>query len=76
MQLVDPAKRTAANKAIDCSVEDPRNHMETMMEAINRMVPDGLFPSQRKAFEQAISDRNNWYEVPHMTPVAFMDYPI
>ena len=63
MQLVDFAKRTAANKAIDYLVEDPRNHLEAMMETINKMVPDGLFPSQRKAFEQAISDQGNWYEL-------------
>lgn len=57
------AKRTAANKAVDYLLEDPAAHMEAMMSIINAIVPEKLFPSQRKAFTQAIEDKNNWYQL-------------
>ncbi len=34
-----------------------------MMSTINKIVPDALFPSQRKAFTQAIEEKNNWYQL-------------
>lgn len=63
MRPMEFAKRTAANKAIDYLLEDPQAHIETMMDTINKIVPDALFPSQRKAFTKAIEDKNNWYQL-------------
>lgn len=63
MKTVDFAKRAAANKAIDYLIEDPKGHMAKMMDTINSIVPDSLFPSQRKAFAQAINDQNNWFQL-------------
>jgi len=57
------AKRTAANKAIDYFMEDPVPRIESMMATVNKMLPDALFPSQRKAFNKAIEERNNWYQL-------------
>lgn len=63
MRPMEFAKRTAANKAIDYLVESPKERIETMMETVNDLVPDALFPSQRKAFTQAIEEQNNWYRL-------------
>ncbi len=57
------AKRTAANKAIDYLIKDPQGHMETMMATIDKIVPDALFPSQRRAFANAIEEKSNWYQL-------------
>lgn len=63
MRPMEFAKRTAANKAIDCFMEDPVPRIESMMATVNKMLPDALFPSQRKAFNKAIEERNNWYQL-------------
>lgn len=63
MRPMEFAKRTATNKAIDYLLEDPEAHMESMMDTINKLVPDALFTSQRKAFTQAIEEKNNWYRL-------------
>ncbi len=63
MKAMDFAKRTAANKAIDYLLEDPEKNISAMMERINAMVPDALFPSQRKAFTRSIEEKNNWYQL-------------
>lgn len=54
MRPMEFAKRTAANKAIDYFMEDPVPRIESMMTKIDKMLPDALFPSQRKAFAKAI----------------------
>lgn len=63
MRPMEFAKRTAANKAIDYFMEDPVPRIESMMTKIDKMLPDALFPSQRKAFAKAIEERNNWYQL-------------
>lgn len=72
MKPMDFAKRTAANKLVDYLLEDPERNMAGVMEKVNAMVPDALFPSQRKAFTRAIEEKNNWYQllmrVAHMNP--------
>ncbi len=63
MRPMEFAKRTAANKAIDYLIKDPQGHMETMMATIDKIVPDALFPSQRRAFANAIEEKSNWYQL-------------
>jgi MoaA/NifB/PqqE/SkfB family radical SAM enzyme len=63
MKPMDFAKKAAANKAIDYLLEDPEHNIEKMMETINSIVPEALFPAQRKAFTNAISSKNNYYQL-------------
>ncbi|MDO4290521.1 MAG: radical SAM protein [Eggerthellaceae bacterium] len=63
MKAMDFAKRTAANKLVDYLLEDPERNMANVMDKINAMVPDALFPSQRRAFTNAIEQKNNWYQL-------------
>ncbi len=63
MRPMEFTKRTLANKAIDYLLEDPVNHMESMMNTINTVVPKALFESQRKAFTKAIDEKGNWYQL-------------
>lgn len=63
MRPMEYAKRTATNKAVDYLMEDPAHRIEVMMDKINSLVPDALFPSQRAAFSKAIDEKNNWYQL-------------
>lgn len=63
MRTMDFAKKTVANKVIDYLLEDPERNAAHVMEKINSMVPDALFPSQRAAFTKAIEEKNNWYQL-------------
>ena len=62
MRPMEFAKRTVANKAIDYFMEDPVPRIESMMATVNKMLPDALFPSQRKPFNKAFVERNTWYQ--------------
>lgn len=63
MRPMQFAKRAAANKAVDYLLEDPTEHMTSMMSMIDALVPDKLFPAQRTAFRRAIDEQNNWYQL-------------
>ena len=63
MELTQAAERAALNKLIDYLDDDPEKHIETIMSLINKLVPDSVFPSQRKAFDDAISNKSNWYRL-------------
>lgn len=74
MRAFDFAKRAAANKAIDFLLEDPENNIEVMVDKINAMVPDALFPSQREAFTRSVKERNNWYQLLQRLSTLDKDY--
>ena len=63
MKAMDFAKRAAACKLVDYLLEDPERNMPHVMQKVNEIVPDTLFPSQRAAFTNAIDQKNNWYQL-------------
>lgn len=64
MRPMDFAKRTAANKLVDYLCADPENNMSEVMDKINAICPDALFPAQREAFTKVMSDPdNNMYQL-------------
>ena len=64
MRPMDFAKRTAANKLVDYLCADPENNMSKVMDKINAICPDALFPAQREAFTKVMSDPdNNMYQL-------------
>ena len=63
MNAADSIKRTALNAAIDYLLANPEQNMPKAMETINKYVPSSIFPTQRKAFTDAIESRNNWYQL-------------
>ncbi len=63
MKAVDQVKRAAMNKAVDYLLEDPEAHITKIMDALDKVVPADVFPSQRAAFRTAIDSKNNWYQL-------------
>ena len=63
MALKQTAERAALNKLIDYLDEDPVKHVDKIMDLINKLVPDNVFPTQREAFTNVIKSRGNWYDL-------------
>ena len=63
MKATDQIKRAALNKTIDYLLEDPERNVAKIMDMIDKVAPDDVFPTQRAAFHQAIDDESNWYQL-------------
>ena len=63
MALKQTAERAALNKLIDYLDEDPVKHVDKIMDLINKLVPDNVFPTQREAFTNVIKSHGNWYDL-------------
>lgn len=63
MKATDQIKRAALNKAIDYLLENPERNVTKIMDMIDKVAPDDVFPTQRAAFHQAIDDESNWYQL-------------
>lgn len=61
MALTQAAEHAALNKLIDYLDEDPERNIDKIMALVDKFVPDTVLPSQRRAFDTAIRERNNWY---------------
>lgn len=59
----DHMKRMALNKLVDYIVKDPEGHVDVIMDMLEPLVPESLFPEQRKAFRTSFEQKNNWYEL-------------
>lgn len=63
MKAADQIKRAALNKTIDYLLEDPERNVAKIMDMIDKVAPDDVFPTQRAAFHQAIDDESNWHHL-------------
>lgn len=63
MALTQAAERAALNKLIDYLDEDPKANIDKIMALVDRLVPESVLTSQRRAFDTAIRERNNWYRL-------------
>ena len=63
MNASERMKRAALNKLIDYIVKDPEGHVDVIMDMLEPLVPESLFPEQRKAFRTSFEQKNNWYEL-------------
>ena len=63
MALAQAAERAALNKLVDYLNDNPQENIEKIMDLINKLVPDDVFPTQRAAFTKVIRDRGCWYEL-------------
>ena len=63
MSLTQTAERAALNKLIDYLDNDPEDHIDKIMDLINKVTPDSVFPTQRAAFTNVIKSRGNWYDL-------------
>ena len=63
MGLTQAAERAALNKLVDYLNENPAENVDKIMDLVNKLVPDSVFPVQRKAFTDVIKSRGNWYDL-------------
>lgn len=63
MALKQTAERAALNKLIDYLDEDPVKHVDKIMDLINKLVPDNVFPTQREASPTSSRAGGNWYDL-------------
>lgn len=63
MSLTQAAERAALNKLVDYLDENPTEHIDKIMDLVNKLVPDNVFPVQRQAFTDVIKSRGNWYDL-------------
>ena len=63
MKATDQIKRAALEKTVDYFLDNPEEHISKIMDLLDKVAPDDLFPSQRAAFRSAIDGQNNWYRL-------------
>ena len=63
MGLTQAAERAALNKLVDYLDDNPAEHIDKIMDLVNKLVPDSVFPVQRAAFTNVIKSRGNWYDL-------------
>lgn len=64
MKPMEFAKRATAYKLVDYLCDDPESNMGKVVDKVNAICPDSLFPSQRKAFANVMADPgNNMYQL-------------
>lgn len=54
---------TAVRTALSYLEKDPEANLPKAMNVIDKMVPEDWYKSQRKAFRNAIEQKNNWYQL-------------
>mgnify|MGYP002579855651 CR=1 FL=1 len=63
MSLTRSAERAALNKLIDYLDDNPQENIDKIMDLVNKLVPNRVFPVQREAFTNVIKSRGNWYDL-------------
>ncbi len=63
MPLKEAAERQAINKLIEYLDGNPEENLPKVMDLLDKLLPDTVFPAQRKAIRGAIDDKNNWYNL-------------
>ena len=63
MSLTQSAERAALNKLIDYLDDNPQENIDKIMDLVNKLVPNRVFPVQREAFTNVIKSRGNWYDL-------------
>lgn len=63
MKATTQMKRAAFEKAVDYFLEDPEGRATGVLNLLDKIAPDDLFPSQRMAFRTAVDQKNNWYQL-------------
>ena len=63
MSLTQSAERAALNKLIDYLDDNPQENIDKIMDLVNKLVPNRVFPVQREAFTNVIKSRGNRYDL-------------
>lgn len=63
MKATDTIKKAALTKLMNYLLEDPEKNINKIMDTLDKLVPNALFPQQRAAIRNSIETKNNWYQL-------------
>lgn len=63
MKATDRIKKAAITKLMNYLLEDPEKNINKIMDMLDKLVPNALFPQQRAAIRNSIETKNNWYQL-------------
>ena len=63
MSFADSLKIFGVNRALNYLKKNPEENIPKLMNMVNKFAPADLFPAQRAAFDKAIEEKNNWYQL-------------
>ncbi len=63
MKTRDRIKKAAITKLMNYLLEDPEKNINKIMDTLDKLVPNALFPQQRDAIRNSIETKNNWYQL-------------
>ena len=63
MKATDHIKKAAITKLMNYLLEDPEQNINKIMDTLDKLVPNALFPNQRDAIRNSIETKNNWYQL-------------
>lgn len=63
MKATDRIKKAAITKLMNYLLEDPEKNINKIMDTLDKLVPNALFPQQRDAIRNSIETKNNWYQL-------------
>lgn len=63
MKATDRIKKAAITKLMNYLLEDPETNINKIMDTLDKLVPNALFPQQRDAIRNSIETKNNWYQL-------------
>lgn len=63
MKATDRIKKAAITKLMNYLLEDPEKNINKIMDTLDKLVPNALFPQQRAAIRNSIETKNNWYQL-------------
>ncbi len=63
MKATDQVKRAAFDKTFDLFLKNPEKNIHRIMDLLDNIAPNKLFPSQRKVFRDIIESEGNWYQL-------------
>lgn len=63
MKATDHIKKAAITKLMNYLLEDPEKNINKIMDTLDKLVPNALFPQQRAAIRNSIETKNNWYQL-------------
>lgn len=62
-KMKEIAIEAALEKAVSYLSKAPEENIPKVMDLVDRVVPEGWYEGQRKAFREAIRRKDNWYEL-------------
>lgn len=61
--IKNSVQKLAIHQALKYIESNPEENLPKLMDMVDKVSPDGWYESQRRAFRNAIKEKNNWYQL-------------